>query len=85
MKSATPKVLHRIGGRTSWGTRSPRPGRSAPSTWPWWSATSATWSPPTSPRSTPAVIADQDEVKGTGRATECGLHVLPPTSPAPCS
>ena len=79
MKSATPKVLHRIGGRTLLGHAiaagrgvSPehlavvvRHGRDLVA------AHVADVDPA-------AVIADQDEVKGTGRATECALEALPP-------
>jgi bifunctional UDP-N-acetylglucosamine pyrophosphorylase / glucosamine-1-phosphate N-acetyltransferase len=79
MKSATPKVLHSIGGRTLLGhaiaaARGVDPrhlaivvrhGRDAVV------AHVAAVDPD-------AVIADQDEVKGTGRATECALDALPP-------
>ncbi|WP_230209348.1 bifunctional UDP-N-acetylglucosamine diphosphorylase/glucosamine-1-phosphate N-acetyltransferase GlmU [Nostocoides sp. HKS02] len=78
MKSSTPKVLHRIGGRTLLGHAiaagrgvSPehlavvvRHGRDLVA------AHVADVDPA-------AVIADQDEVKGTGRATECALEALP--------
>ena len=75
MKSATPKVLHPIGGRTLVGPRDPRrPAARGPSTSPSSCATSATASRRTSREVDPdAVIADQDEVKGTGRAVECAL------------
>ena len=69
---------HRRAARSS-ATRS-RAAREAPSpsTSPSSCATSATRSPRTSPRSTPtAVLADQDDVKGTGRAVECALDALP--------
>jgi bifunctional UDP-N-acetylglucosamine pyrophosphorylase/glucosamine-1-phosphate N-acetyltransferase len=79
MKSATPKVLHAIGGRTLLGhaiaaARGVDPrylavvvrhGRDLVA------ARIAVLDPD-------AVIADQDEVKGTGRATECALAALPP-------
>jgi bifunctional UDP-N-acetylglucosamine pyrophosphorylase/glucosamine-1-phosphate N-acetyltransferase len=78
MKSATPKVLHRIGGTTLLG-HAIRAAR----------ATGAEHVEVvvrhgreqvvefcTSVDDT-LVIADQDEVKGTGRAVECGLDVLP--------
>jgi bifunctional UDP-N-acetylglucosamine pyrophosphorylase/glucosamine-1-phosphate N-acetyltransferase len=79
MKSATPKVLHAIGGRTLLGhaiaaARGVDPqhlavvvrhGRDLVA------AHIAAVDPE-------AVIADQDEVKGTGRATECALDALPP-------
>ena len=78
MKSATPKVLHAIGGRTLVGhaiaaARGVDPehlavvvrhGRDLVA------AHIAVFDPD-------AVIADQDEVKGTGRATECALDALP--------
>jgi len=78
MKSATPKVLHSIGGRTLLGhaiaaARGVDPqhlaivvrhGRDLVA------AHIARVDPD-------AVIADQDEVKGTGRATECALDALP--------
>src|SRR5450759_2020122 len=78
MKSATPKVLHSIGGRTLLGhaiaaARGVDPqhlaivvrhGRDLVA------AHIAQIDPD-------AVIADQDEVKGTGRATECALDALP--------
>ena len=76
MKSATPKVLHPIGGRALVGhaIRAARAtgaehvgGRRA--------ARARPGRRPRAPRSTPTcVIADQDEVKGTGRAVECGLR-----------
>jgi bifunctional UDP-N-acetylglucosamine pyrophosphorylase/glucosamine-1-phosphate N-acetyltransferase len=78
MKSATPKVLHAMGGRTLLGhaiaaARGVDPehlaivvrhGRDLVA------AHIAVVDPE-------AVIADQDEVKGTGRATECALDALP--------
>jgi len=78
MKSATPKVLHAIGGRTLLGhaiaaARGVDPehlavvvrhGRDLV----------AAHIEVVDPG---AVIADQDEVKGTGRATECALDALP--------
>ncbi|WP_048555619.1 bifunctional UDP-N-acetylglucosamine diphosphorylase/glucosamine-1-phosphate N-acetyltransferase GlmU, partial [Nostocoides japonicum] len=78
MKSSTPKVLHRIAGRTLLGhamaaARATNPehlvvvvrhGRDAV-------AEHVTSVDPQ------ALVADQDEVKGTGRAAECGLGVLP--------
>jgi len=78
MKSATPKVLHAIGGRTLLGhaiaaARGVDPehlavvvrhGRDQVA------AHVALVDPD-------AVIADQDELKGTGRATECALEALP--------
>jgi bifunctional UDP-N-acetylglucosamine pyrophosphorylase/glucosamine-1-phosphate N-acetyltransferase len=78
MKSATPKVLHSMGGRTLLGhaiaaARGVDPehlaivvrhGRDLVA------AHIAIVDPE-------AVIADQDEVKGTGRATECALDALP--------
>jgi bifunctional UDP-N-acetylglucosamine pyrophosphorylase/glucosamine-1-phosphate N-acetyltransferase len=78
MKSATPKVLHAIGGRTLLGhaiaaARGVDPqylaivvrhGRDLVA------AHIAVVDPG-------AVVVDQDEVKGTGRATECALDALP--------
>jgi bifunctional UDP-N-acetylglucosamine pyrophosphorylase/glucosamine-1-phosphate N-acetyltransferase len=78
MKSATPKVLHSIGGRTLLGHAIAaargidpeylaivvRHGRAAVV------SHIAAIDPD-------AVIADQDDVKGTGRATECALDALP--------
>jgi len=78
MKSATPKVLHAIGGRTLLGhaiaaARGVNPqylaivvrhGRDLVA------QHIAVLDPD-------AVVVDQDEVKGTGRATECALEALP--------
>src|SRR6478672_8259441 len=78
MKSSLPKVLHEIGGRSLLGhaleaARSLGPqhlavvvrhGREQV----------AEHVAQVAPE---AVVADQDEVKGTGRATECGLAALP--------
>jgi bifunctional UDP-N-acetylglucosamine pyrophosphorylase / glucosamine-1-phosphate N-acetyltransferase len=78
MKSATPKVLHGLGGRSLLGhalvaARSLRPdhlavvvrhGRDAV-------AGHVAQVDPA------ALIADQDEIKGTGRAVQCALDVLP--------
>ena len=78
MKSATPKVLHAIGGRTLLGhaivaARGVDPqhlaivvrhGRDLVVTH-------------IAGLDADAVIADQDDVMGTGRATECGLDALP--------
>ena len=78
MKSATPKVLHRIGGRTLLG-HAIRAGR----------ATGAAHVEVVVRHERERVvefcrefdpdvlIADQDEVKGTGRAVECALEALP--------
>ena len=79
MRSTTPKVLHAIGGRSLVGhavaaARSLAPqhlvvvvrhGRDAVV------AHLAVIAPD-------ALVADQDEVQGTGRAAACGLAVLPP-------
>jgi bifunctional UDP-N-acetylglucosamine pyrophosphorylase/glucosamine-1-phosphate N-acetyltransferase len=78
MKSDTPKVLHRIGGRSLLGhaivtARETDPehlvvvvrhGREVV-------APHVTETDPN------ALVAEQDEIMGTGRATECGLDVLP--------
>lgn len=78
MKSTTPKVLHRIGGRSLLGhalvaargtgaesvvvvVRHDRDRVAAHAT----------------EVDAAAIIADQDEIKGTGRAAECGLQGLP--------
>ncbi|GAB78003.1 UDP-N-acetylglucosamine pyrophosphorylase /glucosamine-1-phosphate N-acetyltransferase [Austwickia chelonae] len=78
MKSATPKVLHAIGGRTLLGH----------------AITAAQGLDPchlavvvrherdrvadhVAQVAPHAVVADQDEIKGTGRAAECGLAALP--------
>ncbi|QIM21717.1 bifunctional UDP-N-acetylglucosamine diphosphorylase/glucosamine-1-phosphate N-acetyltransferase GlmU [Phycicoccus sp. HDW14] len=78
MKSSTPKVLHRIGGTTLLGhaVRAARATRAAhvsvvvrherDRVVEFCAAFDAD-----------LVIADQDEVKGTGRAVECGLDALP--------
>ena len=79
MRSATPKVLHAIGGRTLLGhamtaARSLDPdhlvvvvrhGRDRVA-------------PHVVEVDPKALVADQDEIKGTGRAVRCGLNVLPP-------
>ncbi len=78
MKSSTPKVLHRIGGRSLVGHAI----HAARATQPQHLvvvvrherdlvAAHVTEVDPD------AAIADQDDIKGTGRATECGLDVLP--------
>ncbi|MGA8979256.1 MAG: bifunctional UDP-N-acetylglucosamine diphosphorylase/glucosamine-1-phosphate N-acetyltransferase GlmU [Pedococcus sp.] len=78
MKSSTPKVLHRIGGRTLVGhaiaaARAAQPEHLAVVVRHERDRVAAhvTEVDPS------AVIADQDDVKGTGRATECALDVLP--------
>jgi bifunctional UDP-N-acetylglucosamine pyrophosphorylase/glucosamine-1-phosphate N-acetyltransferase len=78
MKSATPKVLHRIGGRTLVGhaiaaARGVAPDHLAVVVRHERDAVAAHIAD-VDPK---AVIADQDEVKGTGRATECALDALP--------
>ncbi|MTB72017.1 bifunctional UDP-N-acetylglucosamine diphosphorylase/glucosamine-1-phosphate N-acetyltransferase GlmU [Arsenicicoccus sp. MKL-02] len=78
MKSATPKVLHAIGGRSLVGHAI----RAAEGVEPLHLAVVvrherervAAHVAEIAPE---AVIADQDEVKGTGRAVECGLEQLP--------
>ncbi len=78
MKSKTPKVLHPIGGRSLVGhaihaARGTQPRHLA--------VVVRHQRDVVAPHVTevdPAVlIADQDEIKGTGRAVECGLQVLP--------
>ncbi len=78
MKSATPKVLHRIGGRTLVGhaiaaARATGPDHLAVVVRHERELVAAH----VAQIDPEAVIADQDEVKGTGRATECALDVLP--------
>lgn len=78
MKSAIPKVLHPIGGRTLLGhalyaARGTSPGHLAVVVRHERDRVAAHIAE-IDPRAT---IADQDEVKGTGRACECGLEVLP--------
>jgi bifunctional UDP-N-acetylglucosamine pyrophosphorylase / glucosamine-1-phosphate N-acetyltransferase len=78
MKSATPKVLHRIGGRSLVGHALYAARQAAPQHLAvvvrhqreLVAAHVAECDPG-------AAIADQDEVKGTGRACECGLDALP--------
>ena len=78
MKSRTPKVLHQIGGRSLLGhamhaARQVSPQHLAVVVRHERDRVAAhvTELDPT------ALVADQDEVKGTGRACECGLDVLP--------
>src|SRR5690242_5189112 len=78
MKSATPKVLHRIGGRTLLGhaiaaARSVGPEHLAVVVRHERDLVAAH----IAEVDPDAVIADQDEIKGTGRATECALAALP--------
>jgi bifunctional UDP-N-acetylglucosamine pyrophosphorylase / glucosamine-1-phosphate N-acetyltransferase len=78
MKSATPKVLHRIGGRTLLGhaiaaARGVSPDHLAVVVRHERDQVAAHIAD-VDPK---AVIADQDDVKGTGRATECALEALP--------
>ncbi len=79
MKSATPKVLHRIGGRTLVGhaiaaARAADPQHLAVVVRHERDLVAAH----VAEVDPAAVVADQDEVKGTGRATECALAALPP-------
>ncbi|QDO89776.1 bifunctional UDP-N-acetylglucosamine diphosphorylase/glucosamine-1-phosphate N-acetyltransferase GlmU [Ornithinimicrobium ciconiae] len=79
MKSTTPKVLHPIGGRTLVGhaihaARGTEPAHLAVVV----RHQRELVAPLVSEVDPAALIADQDEVKGTGRAVECGLAVLPP-------
>ncbi|HEY8652302.1 MAG TPA: NTP transferase domain-containing protein, partial [Dermatophilaceae bacterium] len=78
MKSATPKVLHAIGGRTLLGhaiaaARGADPQHLAIVVRHGRELVAAH----IAAVDTDAVIADQDEVMGTGRATECALDALP--------
>lgn len=78
MKSVTPKVLHRIGGRSLLGhalaaARSLDPEHLVVVVRHERDAVAGH----VADLDAKALIADQDEVKGTGRAVECGLSVLP--------
>ncbi len=78
MKSATPKVLHRIGGRTLLGhalhaARQAAPRHLAVVVRHERDRVAAH----VEELDADALVADQDEVKGTGRACECGLEALP--------
>lgn len=78
MKSATPKVLHRIGGRSLLGhalvtARSLEPEHLVVVVRHERDAVAGHVAD-VDPK---ALVADQDEVKGTGRAVECGLAMLP--------
>ena len=78
MKSTTPKVLHAIGGRSLLGhaiaaARGLDPRHLAVVVRHERDRVAAH----IAEVAPDAVIADQDEVKGTGRATECGLDALP--------
>lgn len=78
MKSATPKVLHRIGGRSLVGhamaaARATDPEHLAVVVRHERDLVAAH----IAQVDATATIADQDEVKGTGRATECALDALP--------
>ena len=78
MKSATPKVLHRIAGRTLLGhaiaaARAVCPEHLAVVVRHERDLVAAH----VAEVDPAAVIADQDEVKGTGRATQCALDALP--------
>lgn len=78
MKSATPKVLHRIGGRSLLGhalhaARQAAPRHLAVVVRHERERVAAH----VAELDAEALIADQDELKGTGRACECGLAALP--------
>ena len=78
MKSKTPKVLHSIGGRTLLGhalhaARGTQPGHLAVVVRHERERVAAH----VAELDADAIVADQDEIKGTGRACECGLDVLP--------
>ena len=82
MKSKTPKVLHRIGGDTLLGhaLRAAK-GADAVSTVVvirhQRERVAAFIDERNAEADAPVLVADQDEVKGTGRAAECGLAALP--------
>ncbi len=78
MKSATPKVLHRIGGRSLLGHAL----HAAREAGPQHLAVVVRHdrdrvAEHVAELDPEAIVADQDEVKGTGRACECGLDALP--------
>ena len=78
MKSATPKVLHTIGGRTLLGhvlhaARGLNPDHLVVVV----RHERDLVAPRVSELDPTAIVADQDEVAGTGRATQCGLQPLP--------
>lgn len=84
MRSATPKVLHRMGGRSLLGhalaaARTLDPGQLVVVVRHGRDQVAAH----VSDVDPAAVIADQDEVKGTGRAVQCGLAALPAAAGAP--
>lgn len=82
MRSSTPKVLHRIGGRSLLGhSMHAAAGSGAARTVVvvrhQRDRVAAHVEEMNKRVERPAVIADQDEIKGTGRAVECGLAALP--------
>lgn len=78
MKSATPKVLHRIGGRTLLGhALVAARGSGAESVVVVVRHDRDRVAAHAIEVDAAAIIADQDEIKGTGRAAECGLLQLP--------
>ncbi|MEX1909118.1 MULTISPECIES: bifunctional UDP-N-acetylglucosamine diphosphorylase/glucosamine-1-phosphate N-acetyltransferase GlmU [Janibacter] len=82
MKSKTPKVLHPIGGDTLLGhAMRAASGAGADSTVVvirhQRDRVAAYVEERNASSGTPVIVADQDEVKGTGRAAECGLDALP--------
>ncbi len=78
MKSATPKVLHRIGGRSLLGHALYAARQAGPENLAVVVRHQRDLvAPHVAEIDESALIADQDEVKGTGRACECGLDVLP--------
>ena len=79
MKSKTPKVLHRIGGLPLLGhaMRAAKGAQAHETVVVIRHAREQVAAYITSMTDCPAQIADQDEVKGTARAVECGLDALP--------
>ncbi len=78
MKSATPKVLHTIGGRTLLGhvlhaARGLAPDHLVVVV----RHQRDLVAPHVGELDPAAIVADQDEIAGTGRATQCGLQALP--------
>src|SRR5690606_33148653 len=85
MKSATPKVLHRIGGRTLLGhvlatARALDPAHLVTVVRHEREAVAAH----VAEVDPAALIADQDDVPGTGRAVQCALEALEAATGAPC-
>src|SRR3954463_4919865 len=84
MKSATPKVLHRIGGRSLLGhALAPAPALEPAHLVVVVRHERDQVAEHVAEIDETAVVADQDEVKGTGRAVACGLSALSGRLPGP--